>query len=170
MCGENPILRAERPFVCGHSLECGVGSLLCCVVTERSYCSHPSAYRGTTLHIGGPIPMRVGVLDQGLLCAHSVLPTKLDFSHLRAKGIEIRCSPQCSRSADREVLLAPIPTMVRYGSWPLLAPLFSETPLPTAAGTLLGRLVFAGRCGKNRHVKSPEGFVERLTDAVCYAT
>jgi hypothetical protein len=28
------------------------------------------------LHIGGPIPMRVGVLDRGLLCVLGVLPTK----------------------------------------------------------------------------------------------
>ena len=50
----------------------------------------------------------------------------LDFSHLRAKGIEIRRLPQCPRSsAEREVITPPTDTMITR-LWLLLAPLFSE--------------------------------------------
>src|SRR5215208_6097848 len=77
----------------------------------------------------------------------------LDFSHLRAKGLEIRSSPQCASSADQDAYPPP-PTDhndVVYGP----SPHFSKsTPLPIPPGLLsVGRL-FACRCGRPRCKKS----------------
>jgi hypothetical protein len=47
---------------------------------------------------------------------------EVDFSHLRAKGIEIRSSPQCPRSSDCEVPTTPCRPW-QYGFFgPLRAP------------------------------------------------
>src|SRR5215218_2014014 len=80
-------------------------------------------------------------------------PLLLDFSHLRAKGLEIRSSPQCASSADQDAYPPP-PTDhndVVYGP----SPLFSKsTPLPIPPALLsVGRL-FACRCGRPTCKKS----------------
>src|SRR5215208_4452528 len=79
--------------------------------------------------------------------------SELDFSHLRAKGLEIRSSPQCASSADQDAYPPP-PTDhndVVYGP----SPHFSKsTPLPIPPGLLsVGRL-FACRWGRPTCKKS----------------
>src|SRR5215216_7087726 len=70
----------------------------------------------------------------------------LDFSHLRAKGLEIRSSSQCATSADQGAY--PPPTDHNdavYGPSPHFP---RRTPLPIPPGLLsVGRL-FACRCGR----------------------
>jgi hypothetical protein len=86
----------------------------------------------------------------------------LDFSHLQAKGIEIRCSPQCPGSADQGAHLLST-MMIRSSS---LRPTFLRTSLPITAGSLQGD--FLRVVAADRHAKSPKAFYEGLTDAVCY--
>src|SRR5829696_10513800 len=78
--------------------------------------------------------------------------SELDFSHLRAKGLEIRSSPQCASSAGQGAY--PPPTEHNdavYGPSPHLS---KSTPLPIPPGLLsVGRL-FAGRWGRPRCKKS----------------
>src|SRR5215217_9292474 len=69
-------------------------------------CSSPCANSSRVGEDGRPRP-REGS-DRRVLPRTLLL---LDFSHLRVKGIEIRCSPQCPRSDDLSRCLS-LPTIV----------------------------------------------------------
>src|SRR5215218_11299981 len=78
--------------------------------------------------------------------------SKLDFSHLRAKGLAIRSSPQCATSADQGAY--PPLTDHNDAGYDPSSHFPKRTPLPIPPGLLsVGRL-FAGRCGRPTGKKS----------------
>jgi hypothetical protein len=91
--------------------------------------------------------------------------SKLDRSHLGGKGIEIRSSPHCTRSADLKV-----PTPCRPHSDKALSslhPTSLTTPLPTRPQALRATC-FCGSLRETDPQKVARVFVESLTVAVCY--
>jgi hypothetical protein len=84
----------------------------------------------------------------------------LDFSHLRAKGIEIRSSPQCTRSVHRGAYLPPTDHVMRRLLAPF-TPLLSKRLWNTSLGSFEGdflRIVVG-----DRHGESPKD-VRRMTN------
>src|SRR5215204_3885706 len=90
---------------------------------------------------------------------------RLDFSHLQAKGLEIRSSRQCASSADQGAY--PPPTDHNDAVYGPFTPLFSENASSTTSRFLISSATFCGSVCRNDPQKVPRAFVESLSDAVC---
>jgi hypothetical protein len=98
-------------------------------------------------------------------CLYSPNLLELDFSHLRAKGLEIRSSPQCATSSDQGAY--PPPTDHNDAVYDPSPHFSKSTPLPIPPG-LLCRETFCGSLRQTDMQKVPRAFVEGLTEAVSY--
>src|SRR5215203_5049123 len=80
--------------------------------------------------------------------------SRLDFSHLRAKGLEIRSSSLPYASSADQGAYPPPPTEHNDAVYRPSPPLSKSTPLPIPPALLSVGRVFAGRCGRPRCKKS----------------
>ena len=96
---------------------------------------------------------------------------QLDFSHLRARGIEIRSSEP---NRPEAMIETPTPTDHGDAAFGHLGAPFSECLCqhPCARGFSLYRVIgrsFLRVVGANRHEENLWAYVEGLIEAVCYA-
>src|SRR5436853_5372961 len=89
--------------------------------------------------------------------------SKLDFSHLRAKGLEVRSSPQCVSSAVKVPTLL-LPTITTR--FMALHPTYLREHLFQYSRPLISRETFWVSLPQTDMQKVPKAFVEGLTEAV----
>ena len=89
----------------------------------------------------------------------------LDFSHLRAKELEIGSSAQCATSANQGAytILLPLTTVMHFM---IPSPHFSLNASSNTSSILI-RVTFCGSSRETDTQKVPGAFVESLSDAVC---